>query len=225
MTATMAVRPDPDWLGSARALIAALVRNPDADIRAAILNRVARRLGDEWYPVFIKIACVVGESDDEDAQKLLADALAHAMKKGDLPSGSLTSWGGSGALNTAPAGVPGSFFRASPRRNLGPIEYLSCWHSQSTNRSPLTDDLYRVSLTSLLRLFNASSAAARAYCVKLQADSVNELEGTFTAVTRHRLAAVADLWSQGLPPAEIAWRVVQLGALWRTSSAQPLIMR
>jgi hypothetical protein len=205
------LRSDPDLLGSARALLHALARTPDADVRVAVLNRVAKRLGNEWYPAFIKLACIVGESDDEDAKRLLADTLAHAMKKGDLPSGSLTSWGASGNWVTAPTGVPGSFFRSAPRRNLGPIEYLSSWHSQSTNRPPLTDDVYRTSLIGLLRLFSASPAAARAYQSKLQADSVNELEGTFTAVTRTRLAAIAELWTQGLPHADLAWRIVQLG--------------
>jgi hypothetical protein len=204
------LRAQPDLLGSARALLDALTRNPSADTRAAILNRVARRLGDEWYPVFIKIACVIGESEDDAAKRVLADSLAYAMKKGDLPSGSLTSWGSSGDWMSAPTGVPQSFFRAAPRRSLGPIEYLSSWHSQSTNRAPLSDDVYRTSLASLLQLFNASPAAARVYQVKLLADSVNELEGTFTAVTRARLSTIASLWSKGVAPTEIAWRVVQV---------------
>jgi hypothetical protein len=209
------LRADPDFLGSARSLLDALARSPSPDTRAAILNRVAKRLGDEWYPAFIKIACVIGESDDEPAKKLLADTLAHSMMKGDLPSGSLTSWGVSGNLPTpdlgaAPQGVPRSFFRAAPRRNLGPIEYLSSWHSQSTNRTPLSDDVYRTSLAGLLQLFNASAAAARAYQSKLQADSLMGLEGTYTTITRHRLAAIAAWWAEGVEAAEIAWRIVQL---------------
>jgi len=204
------LRSNPDLLGSAQTLLDALNCQSSADLRAAVLNRVAKQLGDEWYPAFIKIACVIGESDDESAKRLLADSLAHAMKKGDLPSGSLTSWGVSGDWIPTPAGVPRSFFRSAPRRSLGPIEYLSSWHSQSTNRAPLSDDVYRTSLTGLLRLFNASPAAARVYQIKLQADSVNELEGTFTAITRARLSTISSLWSEGVQPAEIAWRVVQI---------------
>ena len=204
------VRSNPDLLGGAQALLDALAQQPSADLRSAVLNRVARQLGDEWYPAFIKIACVIGESEDEPAKRLLADSLSHAMKKGNLPSGSLTSWGVSGDWIPAPAGVPQSFFRAAPRRSLGPIEYLSSWHSQSTNRAPLSDDVYRTSLASLLELFNASPAAARVYQTKLQADSVNELEGTFTSITRARLSTISSLWSQGVPPSEIAWKVVQI---------------
>lgn len=204
------LRSNPDLLGSAQALLDALTQPSNADLRSAVLNRVAKQLGDEWYPAFIKIACVIGESDDEAAKRVLADSLAQAMKKGDLPSGSLTSWGVSDEWMPPPAGVPRSFFRAAPRRSLGPIEYLSSWHSQSTNRAPLSDDVYRTSLTSLLQLFNASPAAARIYQIKLQSDSINELEGTFTAITRARLSTIASLWSQGILPAEIAWRVVQI---------------
>jgi hypothetical protein len=209
------LRPDPDLLGSARALLQALANNPAPEARASILNRVAKRLGDEWYPAFIKIACVIGESDDEPAKRLLADTLAYAMKKGDLPSGSLTSWGVSvdWPANNLAASLPGSFFRAAPRRNLGPIEYLSSWHSQSTNRTPLSDDVYRTALTSLLQLFNASPAAAGVYQSKLQTDSVIGLEGTYTTITRQRLATIAALWAEAVSPEEIAWRVVQLGAL------------
>ena len=204
------LRPNPDLLGSAQALLDALSHQSSADLRSAVLNRVARQLGDEWYPAFIKLACVIGESDDDAAKRVLADALAYAMKKGDLPSGSLTSWGVSGNWISAPAGVPRSFFRSAPRRSLGPIEYLSSWHSQSTNRAPLSDDVYRTSLASLLELFNASPAAARVYQTKLQADAVNELEGTFTSITRARLSTISSLWSEGVSPAEIAWRVVQI---------------
>jgi len=204
------LRSNPDLLGSARALLEALARHPSADRRAALLNRVARRLSDEWYPAFIKIACVIGESHDDSAKRLLAEALAHAMKTGDLPSGSLTSWGASTDWLPAPAGVPSAFFRSIPKRSLGPIEFLSSWHSQSTNRAPLCDDVYRTALTSLLELFNASPAAARVYQSKLQSDSVNEPEGTFTCVTRARLSAIASLWAEGRSPAEIAWQVVQL---------------
>lgn len=204
------VRSNPDLLGSARALVEALARYASSDMRASILNRVARHLGDEWYPVFIKIACVIGESQDEAAKRLVADSLAYAMKKGDLPSGSLTSWGVSGNWMAAPSGVPQSYFRAAPRRSLGPIEYLSSWHSQSTNRAPLSDDVYRTSLASLLHLFNASPAAARIYQIKLQSDSMHEIEGTFTAITRARLAMIAELWAAAARPEEIAWQVVQL---------------
>jgi hypothetical protein len=62
----------------------------------------------------------------------------------------------------------------------------------------------------LLQLFNASPAAARVYQTKLQADSVNELEGTFTSITRTRLSTISSLWSQGIAPTEIAWKVVQI---------------
>jgi hypothetical protein len=203
------LRSNPDLLGSAQALVEALARHPQLDVRASILNRVARHLGDEWYPIFIKIVCVIGDSDDDAAKKLLADSLAYAMKKGELPCGSLTSWGVSENWLPAPSGLGQSFFDSAPRRSLGPIEYLSSWHSQSTNRAPLSDDVYRMSLVSLLLLFNASPAAARVYQIKLRSDPVNDLEGTFTAVTRARLAMIAELWAQGVPASDIASRVVQ----------------
>jgi hypothetical protein len=208
----MTLRPDPDFLGGARALVRALASHPSPEARTAILSRVAKQLGEEWYPAFIKMLSVVGESDDHYAQQLLADALASAMRKGELPSGSLTSWGVSGNWIAPPAGIPNSFFRSAPRRLLGPIEYLTSWHSQSTNRVPLSDDVYRTTLSSLIRLFNASPAAAQAYQAKLAADTVIEREGTFTVLTRARLVAIAELWSRECAPEEIAWRAVQTGS-------------
>ena len=205
------LRVDPDFIGGTRVLLEALRIHANIDARVAILNGVAKRLGDENYPAFIKIVCVIGESADTYAKQLLAESLAHAMRKGELPSGSLTSWGVSTNWIAAASGVPGSFFRSAPRRNLGPIEYLSSWHSQPTNRPGLTDDVYRMALASLLHLFNASPSAARAYQTKLAADSLNELEGTFTAMTRARLAAIAALWDEGCAPEEIARRIVWSG--------------
>jgi hypothetical protein len=202
----MSVRTNSDFLGAVRALLEALAAHACSDARAAIVNRVARRLGDEWYPAFLKMICVVAESDDPTAKQLLASTLAHAMRKGELPSGSLTSWGVGADWLAAPAGVPGSFFRSAPRRQLGPIEYVTSWHSQSTNRAPLSDSVYRHTLSRILQLFEACPDAARAYQAKLAADAMNALEGTYTEMTRSRLAAIAQLWSEGVASDDLATR-------------------
>jgi hypothetical protein len=191
------IRGRPDLLASARALIHSLARCPDDDARVAVLKRVAKRLGDANYPVFIKVLTVVGESDDTAAKRLLADTLVSALLRGDLPSGSLTGWGSAGAWADGAAGAlpASSFLRSPPRRLFDPIEYLTAWYSQTTDRVRLRPDLYAATLAALMSLFEGSGGGARAYGAKLADDAANQPEGTFAEITRARLFEIARAWS------------------------------
>ena len=96
--------------------------------------------------------------------------------------------------------LSGGFFGSSPRRLLGPVEYLTVWHLQRTQRTSLGADTFRRALAQLVGLLNHSADARALYPQKLAADAQNELEGAYTRATRERLAAIADAWRAGQPP-------------------------
>lgn len=193
---------------SAARLAAALVHNANAEFRLALLKRVARRLGDaEGYPTFLKLLLIIAESDAEAAKHALAATFATALKRADLPAGLLTSWGAGGLQPSAALrGVvlDRSSFGSAPRRAFGPIEYLTAWSCQPTQRGLLSDDAYADAIERFVALVNFDADAARLYPDKLDADARNELEGAYTRATRQRLAAIAGAWKQGLPPAQVA---------------------
>lgn len=211
--------PSPEALRTAAArLVATLAAHEDDEYRLTVLRRLARRLGEERYPLFLRLLTVVAESEDEDAKRLLADSFGAALRRMDLPGGALSSWGAT-RLPLPPAGgsldvnaLSGQFFGATPRRLLGPIEYLTVWHLQRTQRIALGADRYRATLAALVDLFNHSEHARRLYPHKLAADAVNELEGAYTRITRASLAAIAAAWQAGKPPPQVAQAALDAGA-------------
>lgn len=212
--------PSPEALRTAAArLVATLAAHEDDEYRLTVLRRLARRLGEERYPLFLRLLTVVAESDDAAAKRLLADTFGAALRRMDLPGGALSSWGATrlplpeagtgGTLDVA--ALSGQFFGA-PRRLLGPLEYLTVWHLQRTQRIVLGTDSYRDTLARLVELFNHSEQARRLYPQKLAADAVNELEGAYTRVTRESLAAIASAWQAGRPPQDVAQAALDAGA-------------
>lgn len=201
--------PSPDALrAGADRLISALAAHPDPEYRLTVLKRLVRRLGEARYPMFLRLLGVVAESDDARAQTLLAETFGTALRRMDLPGGALSSWGaarlpGSSAPMAASA-LSGQFFGATPQRLLGPVEYLTVWHLQRTQRTALGAETFRNSLARMVALLNRSDDARRLYPQKLAADAQNELEGAYTRATRERLAAIAAAWEAGRPPEEVA---------------------
>ena len=198
----------PGLLVGANRLIAALSAHDDSEYRLAVLKRLARRLGDESYPKFLRLLDVIAESDDISAQTVLADTLAAGLYRMDMPGGALSSWGASNIVTPdLPFEIAGAYsnaFFSRPQRLLGPIEYLIVWHLQQTQRTPLSRDTFLATLTRLVKLINLNETGRKLYPQKLAADAQNELEGTFTRATRERFAAVAAVWKKGLTPEEIA---------------------
>ena len=189
-------------------LVSALAAHADPEYRLAVLKRLARRLGEDQYPLFLRLLGVVAESDDARAQQLLAETFGVALRRMDLPGGPLSSWGATGLPDpgapVAASALSGHFFGAAPRRMLGPIEYLVVWHLQRTQRTALSDAGFRASLERLVAMFDRSPEARALYPQKLAADAQNELEGAYTRATRERLAAIAAAWAAGEPPARVA---------------------
>ncbi len=209
--------PSPEALHTAAGrLIAALAAHDDDEYRLTVLRRLARRLGDDGYPLFLRLLNVVADSEDDDAKRLLADTFGAALRRMDMPGGALSSWGATslpqaGAVLDVNA-LSGGFFGASPRRLLGPVEYLTVWHLQRTQRVVLGAELYRSTLARLIALFNHSEAARTLYPQKLAADALNQLEGAYTRVTRDALAAIASAWQAGRSPEQVAQAAVNAGA-------------
>jgi hypothetical protein len=203
------VVPSPAALrAGADRLVSALAAHSDPEYRLTVLKRLVRRLGEERYPLFLRLLGVVAESDDARAQRLLADTFGTALRRMDLPGGALSSWGAtslpesSGPL--AASAFSGQFFGATPRRLLGPVEYLTVWHLQRTQRTALGADTFRTSLARMIALLNRSDDARALYPQKLAADAQNELEGAYTRATRERLAAIAAAWKAGQAPDAVA---------------------
>lgn len=184
-------------------LAGALHSERSAEYRLALLKRLARRLGEEAYPVFLKLLSIIAESDDDVAKTAIAEALVVAVNRMDLPSGQLTSWGGSNLRGEA-SGEGAT----APRRQLGPIEFLTAWYAQRTQLPQLDEHHYAQTLSLLIELCNHSEELRRLYPAKLVADSRNELEGAYTRVTREALATIAREWNGAASPSDIASKVV-----------------
>jgi len=189
-------------------MVSALAAHADPEYRLTVLKRLVRRLGEERYPVFLRLLGVVAESDDTRAQRLLADTIGTALRRMDLPGGALSSWGATrlpdSAAPVSASDFSGQFFGGTPRRMLGPVEYLTVWHLQRTQRTALSAETFHTSLSRMIALLNQSEDARTLYPQKLAVDAQNELEGAYTRATRERLAAIATAWKAGRSPDEIA---------------------
>ena len=188
----------PDLRAAARRLALGLARCEAVELRIALLKRIMRLLGDNHYPVFVKILATIGQSDDPHAKRMMAETLAWAMQRNDLPSGSLTGWGSAAPwLGQSASFSAGSLLRAAPRRNFDPIAYLTAWYSQTTDRPRLSAAAYGPTLAALIDLFQAHPPAARAYRAKLSSDISHLPEGTFSEATRTRLLELVRDWELG----------------------------
>jgi hypothetical protein len=81
---------------------------------------------------------------------------------------------------------------------------LTAWYGQTTDRSPLRDELYRQMVGAILALFQANTSAARIYQSRLASEVFNRPEGTYSEVTRSRLSALCREWVAGIAPEEVA---------------------
>lgn len=199
----------PQSLRTAAArLVSALSSHADPEYRLAVLKRLVRRLGDDNYPLFLRVLGVIADSDDQRAHRVLAETFGTALRRMDLPGGALSSWGATGLpqsdIPLAASTFSGQFFGATPQRMLGPIEYLTVWHLQRTQRQVLGEEAFVASLARMVALMNHSEDARTLYPQKLAADAQSEMEGAYTRTTRDRLAAIAAAWKAGRSPEEVA---------------------
>jgi hypothetical protein len=203
-------------LETTRRLVAALQREVSVELRLALAKRVVRQLGDEAYPVFLKMLLIVAESEDAGAKQCVADLLAAAAQRMDLPSGPLSGWGSS--LRSAADDAPSPAGSMNRRRLLGPIEYLTVWYCQQTQRPMLDQALYADAMRKLLALFELNPQLRAFYASKLSAEVGTELEGTYTCDTRDILGRLAQRWQQADSTPEDIVQVVIRG----TAPAAPM---
>ncbi len=211
-------------------LSAALIFNRNDDFRLALLKRVARKLGeDHGYPTFIKLLVTISESSDDNAKRAVAATLAIGLRRNDLPSGVLTAWGASRmwqAGTQISGALAGQLFGSSaPSRSFGPIEYLTAWLAQGTQRIRLGDEVYAKTLRQLIELIDFDADARLLYPRKLEADTQTELEGVYMRGTRDRLAAIALAWKEGMPAHDIARSALAAGAGNRSSIPSNWVLR
>lgn len=208
----MSVAPTPtQWLGIAQRLSESMIQVDDEAHRLCVLKALVRRLGVDAYPALIKLLIIVSESTDTQVRARLAQTLGYAAQCGDLPKGELNAWGLSRYVANEIAAQPvdaGSLMRhywaGSATRGLGPIEYLTVWHSQKTQRPYLSDNVYLDSLGKIIALINADSQAAKRYADAILLDLETRPEGAFTRQTRLRLSSLATTWLGGAAPLDIA---------------------
>jgi hypothetical protein len=195
------------WRESAARLGEFLELTADEERCLAVLKLLCRRFGDHGYPGFLKLLLIVGESGSGVGKQRLSEAIALGLRRGDVPSGVLTSWGATRfwtAHQPLHSGMlPGNSMGIAPRRQLDPLAYLTVWFCQRTHRPYLSEPTYRTCVARLVELFNSSSAARQLYPLKIEAD-LSGIEGAFTRQTRQRLAALADSWKRGLPKDQVA---------------------
>jgi hypothetical protein len=190
-------------LETTRRLVSALQQESSMELRLTLAKRVLRQLGDEAYPVFLKILLIVAESEDAPAKQCVADLLAAAAQRMDLPAGQLSAWGSSHRDIGEDSGA------LQRRRLLGPIEYLTVWYCQQTQRPMLDQRLYADAVRKLLGLFELNPQLRTVYASKLTAEAGMELEGTYTCDTREILGRLAHCWQQhGNTPEQIVQAAV-----------------
>jgi hypothetical protein len=204
--------PDPQFGAAARTLVRTLEAESHIADRAVALGQVIRELGDNWYPMYLKVLMVIGEGAPTPARALVADAVAHGLQHGTPLGGTLSAWG-MPAQQVPPAAMAAlgrGFLRMAAGRALDPLAYFAVWASQSTSRQPLPQEAFERALRALLNLFDASPAAAAIYQAKLRADLLAPPAGAFSALTIRRLQCLQDGWTQRIGAAELAARVARV---------------
>ena len=208
----MAFRPhaEPQFGAAANLLVRLLETAPHSEDRAQVLLNLTRGVGDAWYPLYIKLLAVIGESAPVAAQALVCDAVAHGLQHGQMAGGTLGSWGVPIQLPAVVATAGRGFLRMSAARVLDPLAYLTVWFSQSTSRQPLPIETFEKSLASVLRMFEASASARSIYQAKLQGDVASSAEGAYSATSLLRLSRLVADWKAELPAHRIAAAVARV---------------
>jgi hypothetical protein len=205
------LKADFNLVASVQALVDILASAP-REFGAQLLVQMAKRLGDDQFPVLIKMLCTVGQSQDAPAKRLLCNALSHCIRNGDVPSGALTSWGIPAVWSAAAEYGLSAAGSLVPKRHLDPLSYLVTWFSQTTNRNALHESIYTRLLTDFLGLFDNSPVSAQLYQALVSHNLALLPPGTFQQATQHRLGRILSEWEAGQPFDQIAQSSLQVQA-------------
>jgi len=195
------------WLEVASRLSAALRDAQDDEAASGLLRQIVRMFGEVGYPGFLKLLKLIAESNSSAAKRDLSHAVGVCLQRADPPAGELTAWGAS-SLSADDEAIAASelAFRVgavAPRRGLGPIEYLTVWFCQRTQRPLLSQQAYRDTASKIIHLLDHDCTARQIYPVKLESDLANSPEGAYTRRTRLCLSRIAAGWKAGYAPTGI----------------------
>jgi hypothetical protein len=175
----------PDWQGAAQRLVSGCKTVEGLDQRISLMEKVCDGLGDELYPAFLKILCIIGKNGDQDAKQLITETLVQALLTGRLPSGRMSAWGSETTSGNDLFGQT---------RSLGPIEYVFTWYAQPSGRTPLPIQSFHHAAVDLLNLISSNQEAKKLYCKKLSADIEDPLDGSLSRKSRHALGCFVEAW-------------------------------
>lgn len=182
---TAVPRHPPDWWGAAQTLVEGCCTLPAAE-RVRWLEQLCLGLGDQLYPAFLRVLCLVGEHGEPLAQQAVAATLTQALASGRLPSGRQTAWGAAAGAAT---------------RQQGPIEFLCAWYLHPGSSDTLSANGFDQSARALLGLVAHDSQAHALYRARLSAAAADPLEGTWSRHDRAVLSALVQAWQAGVAPA------------------------
>jgi hypothetical protein len=206
-----------DLLAAARLLVEAFVSIKTSQQSHKFLRQLNEHFDDCQFPALLKLFCIVGESDDIVAKKLLARGLAAALERGDMMSSFLPAWGRSDfssapliQMQSAEKSAAHPSTRSQSRLDL--LQYLCAWHCQRTSFTPISAAEFRKSLASLLEVFTADAACVAIYRQKLADDLATLPEGALSTLARQKLAKLLELLGTARSCADIAGEVAETGS-------------
>jgi hypothetical protein len=171
---------EPNWRNAAQFLVSGFTSLSSREDRVRLLCQICTDLGDELYPAFIEILCIIYRLADKPSQQLTTDTLIHALLTARIPSGSIPAWGNQQSLQ---------------KRSLGPIEFLCAWYAQPCGRVPLPVNAFHAACTSLLELISTNSEAKALYCEKLILDVDESIDGSLSNASRAAILSLAKCWN------------------------------
>lgn len=179
----------PDWQSAAQRLVSGCKLLGDLNQRITLLEKVCDGLGDDLYPAFLKILCLIGKNGDQESKQIITETLVQALLTGRLPAGTMSAWG---AANTSSGN---SLFGQT--RRLGPIEYIFTWYAQPSGRTPLPIKGFNQAATELIELISSNPQAKQLYCTKLSADMEDPLDGSLSSKSRLAIGSFIEAWQAG----------------------------
>jgi hypothetical protein len=178
----------PDWQMAAQRLVSGCFSLDTQDKRVELMESVCFGLGDELYPAFLHILCIIGQHGNLEACNLITDTLVQSLLTGRLPSAKLASWG---ASKLDPNSLLGKTV------SLGPVEYLFIWYSQPSAAPPLPVQSFHVAAFYLLSLISSNTKAKNLYCKKLRSDIEIPLDGCVSSKSKHAIGSFLQAWESG----------------------------
>ncbi|MCG8038672.1 MAG: hypothetical protein JAZ19_16745 [Candidatus Thiodiazotropha taylori] len=184
----------PDWSGAAQQLVSGCKTLEDLNQRISLMEKVCDSLGDELYPAFLKILCIVGRNGDKEAKQLITETLVQTLLTGRLPSGRMSAWGAENSRGNHLFGQT---------RSLGPLEYVFTWYAQPSGRSPLPIHSFHLAASDLLELISSNPKAKKLYCSKLSADIEDPLDGSLSRKSRYAIGKFIENWASDKSTEEV----------------------